>query len=50
MGYEISIRAACEADAPAIQAIYAPIVRDTVISFEEDPPSVEEIASRIRKP
>jgi len=49
MGSEISIRAACEADAPAIQAIYAPIVRDTVISFEEDPPSVDEIASRIRE-
>jgi phosphinothricin acetyltransferase len=49
MGSEISIRAACEADAAAIQAIYAPIVRDTAISFEEDPPSVEEMASRIQK-
>jgi len=32
---------------PAIQAIYAPIVRDTVISFEEVPPTVEEMAGRI---
>ncbi|MDZ3830920.1 MAG: arsinothricin resistance N-acetyltransferase ArsN1 family B [Sphingopyxis sp.] len=34
-------------DAEAIQAIYAPFVRDTAVSFEEIPPSVGEIASRI---
>jgi L-amino acid N-acyltransferase YncA len=42
------IRPSTEADAPAIQAIYAPIVRDTAISFEDVPPTVAEIAERIR--
>ncbi len=42
-----TIRPAQAADAPGIQAIYAPIVADTVISFEERPPSVEEMAERI---
>jgi len=43
------IRLATQGDAEAIQRIYAPIVRDTVISFETDPPGVEEIARRIAK-
>ncbi|MGQ3030392.1 MAG: GNAT family N-acetyltransferase, partial [Ferrovibrionaceae bacterium] len=47
MAYEI--RMAREADASAIQAIYAPIVRDTAISFEDEPPSVAEMARRIRE-
>ena len=42
------IRLAHEADAAAVQAIYAPYVRDTAISFETDPPSVEEIGQRMR--
>ena len=42
------IRAATEADADAILAIYAPIVRDTAISFEETPPTVDEIVQRMR--
>jgi phosphinothricin acetyltransferase len=37
------------ADAAGVQAIYAPIVRDTAISFELEPPSVEEMAQRIAK-
>ena len=37
-----------EADAAACLAIYAPYVRDTPISFEEDLPSLEEFAGRIR--
>ena len=37
-----------EADAAAIQAIYAPIVAQTPISFETEPPSVQEMAVRIR--
>lgn len=41
------IRPATAADAAAIQAVYAPIVRDTHISFEVDPPSKEEIRRRI---
>ncbi len=43
-----TIRAATEADAESVLAIYAPIVRDTAISFEETPPSADEIAQRMR--
>jgi len=43
------IRLATPADAADIQAIYAPIVRDTVISFEFEEPSVAEMAQRIEK-
>jgi phosphinothricin acetyltransferase len=35
-------------DAGAIAAIYAPIVEHTVISFELEPPSAEEMARRMR--
>ena len=42
------IRLAEEGDAPQIAAIYAPVVRDTIISFEAEPPSAEEIARRVR--
>lgn len=42
-------RLARPTDAPAIQAIYAPIVRDTPISFELEVPSVEEMLSRMEK-
>jgi L-amino acid N-acyltransferase YncA len=41
------LRLATAADAPFVHAIYAPIVRDTFISFEIDPPPVDEIARRI---
>lgn len=34
-------------DAGACAAIYAPYVRDTVISFEEHPPSAETMAARM---
>ncbi|SUD34164.1 phosphinothricin acetyltransferase [Pseudomonas fluorescens] len=43
----LKIRTAVITDAEAIQRIYAPIVLNTAISFEETPPSVEEIAQRI---
>lgn len=43
------IRSATAEDAPAILAIYAPYVSDTVISFETTPPSVDEMAQRIQK-
>ncbi len=43
------IRLATAADASAIHAIYAPIVRDSVISFELEPPTVAEVAARIAK-
>ncbi|HEU5087522.1 MAG TPA: arsinothricin resistance N-acetyltransferase ArsN1 family B [Roseiflexaceae bacterium] len=42
-----SIRLATPADAAAIQAIYAPSVVNTPISFELEPPSVDEMAARI---
>ncbi|MCQ0090509.1 arsinothricin resistance N-acetyltransferase ArsN1 family B [Roseovarius sp. M141] len=41
------IRSATLDDAAAIAAIYAPIVKTTTISLEEDPPSAVEIAGRI---
>ncbi|WP_231183595.1 arsinothricin resistance N-acetyltransferase ArsN1 family B [Haladaptatus sp. DYF46] len=44
----LSLRLAEIADAAEIAAIYAPIVRETVISFETTPPDSEEIADRIR--
>ena len=43
----IEIRAARLGDAVAIQAIYASVVTGSAISFEEVPPSNEEIQQRI---
>jgi len=43
------IRLATTADAPGAQAIYAPVVRETAISFELEPPTVEEMRRRIVK-
>jgi phosphinothricin acetyltransferase len=43
----LSIREAVGGDAAAIQAIYAPIVEQTAISFEDAAPSVEEMSRRI---
>lgn len=42
-----TIREATPDDAAQIHAIYAPIVSTTTISFELDPPSVDEIRQRI---
>jgi len=42
-----TLRLATERDAEGIQAVYAPYVRDTCISFEAEPPSVEEIRRRL---
>jgi phosphinothricin acetyltransferase len=41
------LRLASPSDASAILSIYAPIVRETTISFELEPPPVEEMAARI---
>lgn len=41
------IRVATERDAEAVAAIYAPYVLETVISFEDRPPSAGEMAGRI---
>ena len=43
----MTVRLADEADAPTIRAIYAPIVENTVVSFEDEPPSEAEMADRI---
>lgn len=42
------IRLATETDAEQMLAIYAPVVRETVISFEYEPPSLEEFRGRVR--
>ena len=43
----MTIRDTTPDDAPAIVAIYAPIVRDTAISFELEPPTEAEMRTRI---
>lgn len=43
------IRLANDADAEALQAIYAPYVLNTAISFELEPPTVDEMRERVRK-
>jgi L-amino acid N-acyltransferase YncA len=43
----VSVRLAEADDAPQIAAIYAPLVRETVVSFETDPPDDGEMAERI---
>jgi len=45
----IVLRMARESDAPALSAIYAPYVLDTIISFEMVPPTTEEMAARLTK-
>lgn len=42
-----SIRPATAADAASVREIYAPFVRETNVSFEEEPPDAAEIRSRI---
>jgi L-amino acid N-acyltransferase YncA len=42
-----AIRLATERDAEQISAIYAPVVRDTIISFETEPPTAGEMRGRI---
>jgi phosphinothricin acetyltransferase len=44
----VHIRLVADADAAQIQAIYAPIVEETHISFEYEVPTVEEMAKRIQ--
>ena len=41
------VRIAMEADADAIAAIYSPYVLETPISFEETPPTADEVARRL---
>ena len=49
MAAEINIREATAEDAEALAAIYAPYVRNTAISFELEPPTPEEFATRISR-
>jgi L-amino acid N-acyltransferase YncA len=44
---DVRIRPADVADSAAIQAIYAPIVATTAISFETEPPTADEILARM---
>ncbi len=44
----VTMRLVTEADAPRILEIYAPIVRETTISFEYDVPDEHEMRQRIR--
>ena len=46
-GSPSSIRLATERDAEEIAAIYAPNVIDTIISFESEPPTADEMRLRI---
>ncbi len=41
------VRLATPADAAAVAAIYAPVVRDTAISFEAEPPDAAEFVRRM---
>jgi phosphinothricin acetyltransferase len=45
----MKIRLVTPEDAEAIAAIYAPIVRDTTISFDWEPPTAEDFRARIVK-
>lgn len=45
--YAVTVRAATTADAPAIQAIYAPVVHDSFASFEQAAPNVAEVTRRM---
>ncbi len=47
MKHEHLIRPATPEDAAACAAIYAPYVRETTISFEEEPPTPDEMATRM---
>src|SRR3546814_9255597 len=46
-GANMDVRQIVMGDAPAVQAIYAPYVTDTTISFEEVPPDIVEVERRI---
>ncbi len=42
-----TVRDASEDDAPACARIYAPYVRETAVSFEDEPPTAAQMAQRI---
>lgn len=46
---DVTVRVASPGDASRMLTIYAPIVRETAISFEAAPPSVDEFRARIER-
>ena len=46
---DVTIRPATGLDAAAVWVIYAPIVRNTAVSFETQPPSMDELEKRIAR-
>jgi L-amino acid N-acyltransferase YncA len=46
---EVTIRDAVPTDAEAVAAIYAPYVTDSVVTFEEVPPTADEMGRRMRE-
>ena len=46
-GMTLTLRTATPDDADAVAAIYAPVVRDTPVSFELEPPTPQEMRARI---
>jgi phosphinothricin acetyltransferase len=46
---DFGYRLATVRDAADIAAIYAPYVRDTIVSFETEPPDAAEIATRVER-
>ena len=49
MDTEIKIRMATKEDAPALLEIYTPYVLETAVTFEIEPPSLEEFSARIER-
>jgi phosphinothricin acetyltransferase len=49
MGAAVAVRRARPEDAERCRQIYAPYVHDTVISLEEDPPSLAEMQQRLAR-
>ena len=49
MSGAVSIRPATPGDAAALLAIYRPFVEATAVSFETEPPGVDEFAARVAK-
>ncbi|WP_396612401.1 GNAT family N-acetyltransferase [Haloferax sp. S1W] len=44
----VRLRAVTESDLPAIRAIYAPFVEETAITFAYDPPSIDDLRTKLQ--
>ena len=49
MDTEITLRMATKEDAPALLDIYTPYVLETAVTFEIEPPTLEEFTARIER-